>query len=104
MSSKRSGFRSGTVRFKNHTKNVQCPACLDRNALNIVGQPAFVDGARLSAGCEVCGGKGRIDQAERIDGWPRPELWTVFREDTPKRRAYRTGALEPGPGIRAQRQ
>lgn len=88
------------VRFKNHERNVSCPACLDRNALNIIGQPAFVNGVRLSAGCEVCGGKGRIDQAERIDGWPRPDRWVVFRQDTPKRKAYRPDPLEPGPGVR----
>jgi hypothetical protein len=81
------------IRFKNHQKNVQCPACLDRNALNIVGQPAFVDGVRLTAGCEVCGGKGRVDMAERINGWPKPELWAVYRSDTPKRKAYRPKPL-----------
>ena len=88
------------VRFKNPERSVPCSACLDRNALNIVGQPAFVDGARLTAGCEVCGGKGRIDVAERVNGWPKPELWVMYREDTPKRRAYRPSPLEPGPGTR----
>lgn len=82
------------VRFKNQQKNVSCPACLDRNALNLVGQPAFVNGVRLTAGCEVCGGKGRVDVAERIDGWPRPDVWVVYRKDTPKRKAYRPPVVE----------
>lgn len=68
------------IRFKNHQKNVQCPACLDRGALNLVGQPLFVNGVMLSAGCEICGGKGRVETAERIDGWPKPDLWIVHRE------------------------
>ena len=89
-----------SVRLKNLRRNAPCPACLDRNALNLVGQPAFVNGVRLSAGCEVCGGKGRVDEAERINGWPRPDIWTVRRKDTPKRKAYRPPALEPGPGVR----
>ncbi len=91
-----------SVRFKNLRRNAPCPACLDRNALNLVGQPAFVNGVRLSAGCEVCGGKGRVDEAERINSWPTYDAWVVYRKDTPKRKAYRPDPLEPGPGVRVQ--
>ena len=80
------------VRFKNFRRNAPCPACLDRNALNLVGQPAFVNGVRLSAGCEICGGKGRVDTAERVGDWPPGDPWVVYRKDTPKRKAYRPPA------------
>lgn len=63
------------ARFKPYRSNAPCPACLDRNALNIVGRPAFINGVRLTAGCEICGGKGRVDEVERINGWPRPDIW-----------------------------
>lgn len=91
--------RSRTVHFKNRQRNVQCPACLDRNALNMVGRPAFVNGVRLSAGCEVCGGKGRVDAVERVNGWPKPDTWVAYREDTPRRKAYRPPVLDPGAGV-----
>jgi hypothetical protein len=90
--------RSRTVRFK-HLRSRPCPACLDRDALNIMGQPAFINGVRLSSGCEVCGGSGRITEGERINGWPHPELWVLYRKDTPKRKAYRPAVLEAGLGI-----
>ena len=85
------------LRLKPIRRNAPCPACLDRNALNLVGQPAFVNGVRLTAGCEQCGGKGRIDEAEQLH---TRALWTAYRKDTAKRKAYRPTPLEPGPGIR----
>ena len=91
--------RSRIVRFKEYQRSAPCPDCLDRNALNMIGQPAFVNGARLSGGCESCGGKGRVDLVERIDGWPKPDLWIAYRKDTPKRKAYRPDPQEPGPGV-----
>lgn len=63
------------LRFKHHRHDAPCPACLDRNALNLVGRPLFVNGVRLSAGCEECDGKGRVHLVERINGWPKPDLW-----------------------------
>ena len=43
-------------------RKVQCPACLDRNALGPVGRPLFVRGVKLSGGCEICGGKGEVTE------------------------------------------
>lgn len=88
------GLNSRGVRFKNVRRNAPCPACLDRDALNLVGQPLFVDGVRRTAGCEVCGGKGRVDEGERVNGWPRPDVWVVYRKDTPNRRSYRPPVVQ----------
>lgn len=44
-----------------------CPACLDRDAVNLVGRPRNNKaGFRLTGGCEVCNGKG--------------EVWTMVRD------------------------
>lgn len=62
-------------RLRVHRQRV-CPACLDRDAVNLVGRPRFVRGRRLTLGCEVCGGEGEVTL-----GWFRGELpadpWVV---------------------------
>ena len=63
-----------------------------------MGQPLFTGGVRRTAGCEVCGGKGRVDLAEQ-DGWHSSDPWVVYRDDTPKRKAHRPKPAEPGPRI-----
>lgn len=56
------------IRFKNVRRTV-CPACLDRNALNLVGRPIFLRGAKLTGGCEVCKGTGRVTEGIRVDDY-----------------------------------
>ena len=56
------------IRFKN-VRRVQCPACLDRNALNLVGRPIFIKGAKLTGGCEVCNGRGEVTECVLIDDY-----------------------------------
>jgi len=39
-------------------KTELCPSCLDRDAINLLGQPRYSRGAALTNGCEECGGTG----------------------------------------------
>jgi hypothetical protein len=67
--------RKKTILFRK-PRRTPCPACLDRNALNLVGRPLYNGGFRLTSGCEICLGQGEVTQAEcSID---RPgELWVL---------------------------
>jgi len=64
------------IRFKRLRKTV-CPACLDRNALNIVGRPVFIRGSKLTGGCELCNGSGQVTEGFLVDGWPKDDAWVV---------------------------
>ena len=54
-----------------------CPACLDRNALTLIGRPLFVQGMKLSAGCEICGGTGRVVECLMTGDVPWYDKWVV---------------------------
>lgn len=55
-----------------------CPACLDRDAVNMVGMPRGLRGFRGTHGCEVCEGRGRVTYGYgRGDEWYDP--WVVRR-------------------------
>lgn len=54
-----------------------CPACLDRNAVNLMGKPLFWRGMKLTGGCETCGGTGRVTTTEMIGDWPAGDPWIV---------------------------
>lgn len=58
----------------------QCPACLDRNALNLVGLPIFWQGMKLTGGCELCDGTGRVEVTEKVEDYPPGDVWIVHRE------------------------
>lgn len=47
-------------------RRAQCPACLDRDAVNLIGRPRFLSGMKLTGGCEVCGGSGEVTEAELV--------------------------------------
>lgn len=49
-------------------KRQVCPACLDRDAVNLTGRPRVIRGRRLTDGCEVCGGDPEVTL-----GWGRGE-------------------------------
>lgn len=49
------------IRFKN-LRRVICPACLDRNAVNLVGRPIWLRGQKLTGGCELCNGSGEVTE------------------------------------------
>ena len=53
-------FKRKQVRRMRKLRREMCPACLDRDALNLVGRPRNDRGFRLTGGCEVCGGKGEV--------------------------------------------
>lgn len=50
------------IRFTKLRRTV-CPACLDRNAVNLVGRPIWHRGSKLTGGCEICQGKGQVTEA-----------------------------------------
>jgi hypothetical protein len=65
------------VRFKAR-RRASCPACLDRDALNPLGRPAFRNGVRLTAGCQVCEGKGYVIEGEPVGSEWRRYPWVII--------------------------
>ncbi len=63
------------IRFKNLRRTV-CPACLDRNAVNLLGRPIWWRGQKLTGGCEICNGKGEITEGIRVDDFYK-DPWVV---------------------------
>ena len=76
-------YSSGVAREKPKRKFIRerrrnaCPACLDRNALNLVGQPIALGGSRRTAGCEVCGGKGWVVEVYPVGNEWRRYPWVI---------------------------
>ncbi len=66
----------GTATFR-RLRPSPCPACLDRNALNLLGLPIFWRGQKLTGGCELCKGSGRVTEAELVGDWPPGEKWVL---------------------------
>lgn len=57
-------------------RRAPCPACLDREALNLVGRPRWYHGFKLTGGCEVCHGDGEVWEAILV-GDPTKDLWAL---------------------------
>lgn len=53
-------FKRKQARRLRRLRREMCPACLDRDAVNLIGRPRSHDGFRLTGGCEVCHGKGEV--------------------------------------------
>jgi hypothetical protein len=60
-------FKRKQARRLRKQRRQMCPACLDRDAVNLVGKPKVLGGFRLTGGCEVCGGHGEVTVAV-LDG------------------------------------
>lgn len=62
------------------SRRQQCPACLDRHALTLTGQPLWFRGVKLTGGCEICQGTGRVEVVQKVEDWPPGDEWIIWRE------------------------
>ena len=64
-------------KFIKERRRNACPACLDRNALNLVGRPLFIGEVNLAGGCGVCEGRGYVVEVYPVGNEWRRYPWVI---------------------------